>query len=279
MRTSSAPVTGDRDLLGEVNLRDVLLENANGRHRIGDITASAHANDDIHRMRFESGFAEGTFVGDRSLVSMVSDLKDLVVRKELPSLLEKAGKPWDGTPYEMNFKFFDTREVLGFLVPGLYIEKNSSLRLKVDEDGIVDGNVTSGRLALGTRFLKDFRLDFDNRNNALHADVTGSAINLGGFELKDNQRTPTRRSSGSRPTSPAAPTASLSSPPCSPPPSITTATAGRWTPTTSRSRAATSGWTASASATDGSPWSSTAVSPPSRTTPSPCGWTSSTSPC
>ena len=178
--------TRDRDLLGEVNLRDVLLENANGRHRIGDITASAHANDDIHRMRFESGFAEGTFVGDRSLVSMVSDLKDLVVRKELPSLLEKAGKPWDGTPYEMNFKFFDTREVLGFLVPGLYIEKNSSLRLKVDEDGIVDGNVTSGRLALGTRFLKDFRLDFDNRNNALHADVTGSAINLGGFELKDN---------------------------------------------------------------------------------------------
>ena len=63
--------TRDRDLLGEVNLRDVLLENANGRHRIGDITASAHANDDIHRMRFESGFAEGTFVGDRSLVSMV----------------------------------------------------------------------------------------------------------------------------------------------------------------------------------------------------------------
>ena len=86
----------------------------------------------------------------------------------------------------MNFKFFDTREVLGFVLPGLYIEKNSSLRLKVDEDGIIDGNVTSGRLALGTRYLKDFRLDFDNRNNALHADVTGSAINLGGIELKDN---------------------------------------------------------------------------------------------
>ena len=56
----------------------------------------------------------------------------------------------------------------------------------MDEDGIIDGNVTSGRLALGTRYLKDFRLDFDNRNNALHADVTGSAINLGGIELKDN---------------------------------------------------------------------------------------------
>ena len=178
--------TRDRDLLGEVNLRDILFEDSNGRHRIGDITASAHANDDIHRMRFESGFAEGTFVGNKSLVSMVSDLKDLVVRKELPSLLDKPVTPWNGTPYEVNFKFYDTRELLGCLLPGLYIEKNSSLWLKVDEDGRVDGNVTSGRLALGTRYLKDFRLDFDNRNNALRADLTGSAMNLGGIELRDN---------------------------------------------------------------------------------------------
>ena len=179
--------TRDRDLLGEVNLRDILLENESGRHLIGDITASAHANDDIHRMRFESDFAEGTFVGDKSLVSMVSDLKDIIVRKELPSLLEKPGPAWDGTPYEVNFKFYDTRELLGFILPGVYIEKNTSLQLKVGENGSVDGNVTSGRLALGGRYMKDFRLDFDNRNNALRADVTGSAINLGGVELRDNR--------------------------------------------------------------------------------------------
>jgi hypothetical protein len=159
--------TRDRDLLGEINLRDVQLENAGGRHHIGDIRASAHANDDIHRMLFESGFAEGTFVGDKSLVALVADLKDLVVRKELPSLLEKPGAPWSGTPYEVDFKFYDTRELLGFILPGMYIEKNSSLWLKVGENGSVDGNVTSGRLALGTRYLKDFRMVFDNQNNAL----------------------------------------------------------------------------------------------------------------
>ena len=179
--------TRDKDLLGEVNLRDVMLENAAGRHNIGDITASAHANDDIHRMRFDSGFAQGSFVGDKSVVSLVSDLKDLIVQKELPSLLDKSGKPWDGTPYEVNFKFFDTRELLAFVLPGLYIEKNTALQLKVDGDGIVNGNVTSGRLAIGGKYLKDLRMDFDNRNNALRADVTGSAINLGGVELRDNR--------------------------------------------------------------------------------------------
>ena len=178
----------DLDYLGEMNIYDVQLENAQGRYAIGDIKTTATWNPKEHMYKggIESGFAEGTFLGEKSLLSMVSDLKDLVVRKELPSLLKKPGTPWDGAPYELNFKFFDTRELLGFVLPGLYIEKNSSLRVKVDEDGIVDGNVTSGRLALGTRYLKDFRMNFDNLNNAFRAEVTGSAINLGGIELRDD---------------------------------------------------------------------------------------------
>ena len=178
--------TRDRDLLGEVILRDVRLENETGLHRIGDITATARKEDDVHRMWFDSDFAKGSFSGDKSIVSMVSDLKDLVVRKELPSLLEKPGAAWDGTPYKVDFSFFDMKELLSFVKTGLYIEKNTELHLKVSADGGVDGHLSSGRLAVGGRYLKDFRMDFDNRNNALHADMTGSAFNFGGIELRDN---------------------------------------------------------------------------------------------
>ena len=181
--------TKDRDLLGEVNLRDVVLENANGRHFVGDIAASAHANDDIHRIRFESGFADGTFVGDKSPIAMVSDLKELLVREELPALLAKEGKPWDGTPYEVRFIFHDAQEVLSFIKPGLYVEKNTSLNLKVDSDGQVRGDIASGRVALGANYLKDFKLDFDNKGQALHANLTGSAVRLGGVQLQDNRLT------------------------------------------------------------------------------------------
>ena len=94
------------------NFRDVLLENDAGHHRVGNITASAHANDDIHRIRLQSDFADGSFVGKKSLVTLVSDLKELLVKKELPSLLSEAGKPWDGTPYDVNFKFHDAQSLL-----------------------------------------------------------------------------------------------------------------------------------------------------------------------
>lgn len=179
--------TQDRDLLGEVKLRDVVLENATGRHNVGDIAASAHANEDIHRIRFESDFADGSFVGDKSPIAMVSDLKELLIREELPALLSKEGKPWDGTPYEVHFKFHDAQEVLNFIKPGLYVEKNTALNLKVDSDGQVRGDVTSGRVAIGTNYLKNFKLDFDNKGQALHAGLSGSAIKLGGIELRDNR--------------------------------------------------------------------------------------------
>ena len=179
--------TRDKDILGEVNLRNVVLENAAGRYNVGDVTATSHAEDGVHRFRLDSDFAQGTFVGNKSLLAMVGDVKDLLVQKELPSLLEKPGASWDGTPYEVNLTFSDSREVLGYVLPGLYVEKNTSLNLKVNEEGRVDGNVTSGRLALGGRYLKDFKLDFDNRDDALHASLTGSAINLGGLELRGNR--------------------------------------------------------------------------------------------
>ena len=178
--------TRDKDLLGEVNLRDLVLENAAGRHDIGDITASAHANDDIHRIRFNSTFADGTFVGEKSPVALVNDLKELLVREELPALLSDAGKPWGKTPYELNFTFHDTQELLGFLVPGMYIEKNTALKLQVERDGRVEAHLSSGRLALQDKFIKDFRLDFDNRDGALHAGILGGAVRAGDFEIRGN---------------------------------------------------------------------------------------------
>jgi len=178
--------TKDKDILGEVNLRDLVLENAAGRHDIGDITASAHANDDIYRIRFDSSFADGTFVGEKSPVALVNDLKELIVREELPALLSDTGKPWGMTPYEVNFKFHDSQELLGFLVPGLYVEKNTALKLQVDKEGMVTGNITSGRLALQDKYVKDFRLDFDNRDGALHAGILGGAVKAGDFEIRNN---------------------------------------------------------------------------------------------
>ena len=46
--------------------------------------------------------------------------------------------------------------------------------------------LSSGRLALQDKFIKDFRLDFDNRDGALHAGILGGAVRAGDFEIRGN---------------------------------------------------------------------------------------------
>jgi len=181
--------TEDRDLLGEVTVSGLQLENEAGRHDIGDVTVSAHANDNIHRIRLTSKFADGTYVGEKSILDMVSDLQALVVDRELPALNKDQAHAWSGTPYEMNFTVLDATDLLDFLCPGVYVEKNSDLKLKVSREGALDVSLQSGRLALGNKFLKDVRLSFNNAGESLQADLSSPVLSLGGVELKGNRAT------------------------------------------------------------------------------------------
>ena len=178
--------TEQKDLLGEIEVMDLNLESDSGHHDIGEIKISAHANDDIHRIRFHSGFADGSFVGDKSIFAMVSDLKDLVIREELSALSEQKEKQWDGSQYELNFTFHDSRDLLDFIAPGAYIEKNSAIRLKVSGSGLMDASVTSGRVAYDGKFFKDLSLKVNNAEQVLRANLSSSLLHLGGIELKGN---------------------------------------------------------------------------------------------
>ena len=183
--------TQNRDLLGEVRVTGLQLENQEGRFNIGNLAVTAHANDNINRIRFNSGFADGTFIGEKSLLSLVDDLKDLIIRREFPSLAsEDPDAPrWNGTPYELRFSFRDTRDLLAYLMPGLYIEDNTALQLKVDKDGMVDLSLQSGRIALDGNFVKDLSLSLDNHSSAIRADLSTRLIQLGGLELRNNSAT------------------------------------------------------------------------------------------
>ncbi len=181
--------TEARDLLGDISLTDILLESETGVHNIGDIVVRAHANDDVHRIRLDSRFMEASFVGDRSLPHFLSDIQDLLVQKELPALLPEAPEPWDGSSYEVSLQVYDARDLLNFLMPGLYVENRTEAHLTVQEDGQVQATLRSGRLALGSRYIKDVQLNLNNLDQGLSAEFTGANLSLGDMQLQDNRIT------------------------------------------------------------------------------------------
>ena len=179
--------TEDHDLLGDVSVYSISLESDTGLHTIGDLSVKAHANDDVHRIHLQSGYLDATYVGNRSVGRFLNDLRSLVLDRELSALHPEPARPWDGGSYEVTFRVGAAQELLSFLVPGLWIENKTQGSLKIDAQGQVSAQVSSGRIALYDKYIKDFQLDFNNAEDALQATLSGSAIAVGGAQLRDNR--------------------------------------------------------------------------------------------
>ena len=175
------------DFLGDMTISDISLDSSTGRYDIGDITLQAHANDNVNRIRLQSGFLDGTYVGDEGPGTFLNDLRYLVLERDVPALIEKKPKPWNGATYDLSLNVKSAQGLLTFLVPGLYIEKSTSARLQVNDEGLVTATIKSGRLAYDDKFVKDFLLSFDNGNLVQTATITGKQISLSGAHILNNQ--------------------------------------------------------------------------------------------
>ena len=170
--------TESQDLLGDINITDLTLGSASGTHNLGNISVKAHANDDVHRIKLDSQFLEGSYVGDKAVFSFVSDLKSLILDRELSALTESPAPQWDGATYKVNVKVKGAHDLLDFFVPGSYVANPTELSLNVDSGGTVTGNIKSGRIALGEKYIKDLDLTMSNATDVLRADLESSSVQI-----------------------------------------------------------------------------------------------------
>ena len=178
--------TEEGELLGDIGFTNLSLESDTGYHDIGSISISSYTNGDDNRIQLQSNFLQGSFVGEKGVLSFANDIRNLTVDRELPSLTKNHAKPWDKTTYDINLKLLKAQEVLNFFVPGVYIADGSSINLSVDRKGRVKGNLNSDILAYKGKYLKDVNLTLDNAYNALMASLESSAFFVSGTEVRKN---------------------------------------------------------------------------------------------
>ena len=77
--------------------------------------------------------------------------------------------------------------LLGFLAPGVYVEKGTSAGISVNPGGLLQVKAKSGRLAYLDKYVKDLDLEADNSRGALQAQATSSSVSLGGTKLQRNR--------------------------------------------------------------------------------------------
>ncbi len=179
--------TETHELLGDIHLSDIWLESETGRDELGDVTVQAHANDNVNRIRLASSFLDASYVGDAAPARFLNDLQYLVLQRDVPALLKQAPEPWKGATYDVNLNVKGSQLLWNFLVPGLYLEKNTRMALQVNDAGLLTAQVISGRIAYKDKFIKDLQLDFDNGNAVQTALITGKQISLSGTQILNNR--------------------------------------------------------------------------------------------
>ena len=173
-----------KDIIGDINVKGIRLENDEGMHELGNMAISSHTVDEINRIGFTSSFAEGAYVGTKSVTSVVDAILETTLRKQLPALAGKA-REWKGDNYRLSLKFTDMRDLLSFALPGLYVAEGSSLKATVTSEGRFTADMTSQRLAYGDKYLKDIRLSIPDAADTIL--LKTSELSIGGLRLKDGR--------------------------------------------------------------------------------------------
>ena len=179
-------VSGE-DILGNIDINDLTLEDSHGVHDIGDIEISSHAGNDLNRVRFSSKFAEGSFVGSRFFSSFIRDLRTVTTGRELPSLYDNAEASWSGNRYDISFRMHDSKDILSFFAPGVYIADSTALSLNIDRNGEMSARLKSGRLAYKDKYIKKADLEIGNAGHRLRGKLTADEIMVSPIILRSGR--------------------------------------------------------------------------------------------
>ncbi|MDE6148373.1 MAG: translocation/assembly module TamB [Bacteroidales bacterium] len=178
--------TGKGDIFGEINLGDIVLENSAGKYKLGNVNLYSQTVNDTYRMRLKSDFAEGTYSASAPVTQFIKDLTNITLKQELPALFNNPEYSWDGNRYALDFTCRDTRGLLAFAMPGLYIAENTRLSARISEKGRFNAGLNSQRLAFGRQYMKDIEATFSNGDDSFRGQLTCNEIQAATLRLSDN---------------------------------------------------------------------------------------------
>ena len=168
---------------GSAQLDGLRLIDGSGTHPVGDIRLQARTEGDWQDIRLAAPFLDARFRGDRPVTKFIPDLQEITLRRDLPALFTDEYSPAGSGQYSVEATFHDTRDLLALFLPGAYIEDGTGLTLSVSDDGLLDGRISSGRIAFDRNYLRNVEFRLDNGRDALFANIVTSELRAGNLVM------------------------------------------------------------------------------------------------
>ncbi len=180
--------TNDGNILGNIDIANLTFENRDSTNHIGNINLTSHSNDDIYKIRLKSKFADGNYSGTAPITTFIKDIRDITLKKEAPAIFSDTTSTWNGDSYSFELVTHDATNLLAFIMPGAYINRDSRINLNINRDGHLTAWLSSKRLAIGANYLKNVYLDIDNMNDGenLIGELAAQELEFAGIRLENN---------------------------------------------------------------------------------------------
>lgn len=178
--------TGKGNILGNIDIANLTFVNRDSTSNIGNINLTSHSTDNVYKIRLRSQFADGSYTGTAPVTRFIKDLQDITLRKETPALFKEPDYRWDGHTYSFDFITHDSMGLLSFLMPGMYINRDTKLSINIDRDGQMKATLDSKRIALGNNYIKDVTALFDNLGDTFSGEILSDEAELAGMILSNN---------------------------------------------------------------------------------------------
>ncbi|MBP5397337.1 MAG: translocation/assembly module TamB domain-containing protein [Bacteroidales bacterium] len=175
--TADMDIDKERRMSGTAELEDIILENASGPIRLGEVKAQAFTETGEHRVSLRSEMMQADFSGNRSLLHFLG--------KSLPALLGGENGDWDRSRYKLEASVLDIDPLLSFLSPGMSIEQGTFLNASINTQGQLSGQAQSRRISIGENDIRDLDIALSNPEGVLEAKAISREVDFGQFAVKD----------------------------------------------------------------------------------------------
>lgn len=170
---------------GHIFLNDIQLQDSEELKEIGNLHLTAYQLGEQQCFNLESSFLDAFLSGSGNLRDFFKEIQDITTRRDLPAIHPRDNHISDQVTerYMLRIMTGDSRKLLSFVMPGLYIADSTRINLSTDTDGSFKGTLNSSRLALGSNFLKDVSISFDNLDRSLIAELQAQELMAAGMDL------------------------------------------------------------------------------------------------
>ncbi len=179
--------TKEGPTVGKVSISDMQCKSPDGTFDLPGIEAMAFGGDGRYMAGIKSEMFSARYRGSAPVTGIISQAEASVLCGKLDNLAarKKSLPAGGGDKFDLEFKVQNLSPLLGYLAPGMHVERGTAITLSSPGDSTLCAKISSPLLATAGVYVQDLRAVLDFGRDSSYADISTQMIQSGKLNIAD----------------------------------------------------------------------------------------------